>query len=97
MKKKIQIGIAIVIAIFVITNPSLYRFQEFAPSQFNNYKYRIQEELKSSRVNNYFVLSIYEVSAISFRNSYYKETFRYYGVLGNFYFIDSKIIKLSRY
>jgi hypothetical protein len=95
MIKQIKTAIAIVFAIIIITNPSLSNFEDFAPSQFNDSKYMIDKELQSSRLKNYFVYSIYEVSVTTIRgNFYYKEVDRYYGVLGNFYFINRRTIKL---
>lgn len=89
MKKKIQIAILSIIAVFVITNPSLKRFEEFAPSQYSSENV-VREKFITSRINNYFLFSIFEVKVITRDGGYYyRQVGTYVGYLGNFYFIKN--------
>jgi len=91
MIKKLLIAVVGILAIFIITNPSLSDFNEFAPSQFDGVIN--DNKIHTSRVKNYFVYSIFKVQAIEDlkHKFFYQKEYRFYGVFGNFYYIDYKV------
>lgn len=89
--KKSTIITCLVLATLIITNPSLSRFKEFVPSQFELLG-RSTSRIVSSRTNNYFFFSEFQAKLLWHDNVIHGNviyTNEYIGICGNFYLIKS--------